>query len=110
MAEMKGGRDRRALWIRRLALSIIPAVAFSGALVALVLDREDGLGTLLELRVQAREARTRVDGLVAERERLSALVRGLRSDPDQIEAVARAQLGMLRPGEVVVRMPAAGEH
>ena len=110
MAKGSARRGRRALWMRRLTLSITPVVALSGAMVALVLDREDGLRAFLELREQAREARTRVGVLIAERERLSALVRGLRSDPDQIEAVARAHLGMLRPGEVVVRMPAAGEH
>ena len=41
----------------------------------------------------------------AEKRRLSALVHGLRSDPDQIEVAVRLRLGMLRRGEVVVRMP-----
>ncbi len=95
-------------WPRRVALALGPVLALSGACVALVLDREDGVGTLLELRRQARDAHVRVDRLSSEKESLSSLVRGLRSDPDQVEAAARSRLGMLRPGEVVVRMSSTG--
>ncbi len=91
-----------------MALALGPVLALSGACVALVLDREDGVETLIELRRQARYAHVRVDRLSSEKERLSSLVRGLRSDPDQVEAAARSRLGMLRPGEVVVRMPSTG--
>ncbi len=91
-----------------MALALGPVLALSGACVALVLDREDGVETLIELRRQARDAHVRVDRLSSEKERLSSLVRGLRSDPDQVEAAARSRLGMLRPGEVVVRMPSTG--
>ena len=93
-----------------MALALGPVLALSGASVALVLDREDGIGTLIELRRQARYAHARVARLSAEKERLSSVVRGLRSDPDQVEAAARSRLGMLRPGEVVVRMPSNGER
>ncbi len=96
--------------MRRLALALGPVLALGGASVALVLDREDGIGTLIELRRQARYAHARVVRLSAEKERLSSDVRGLRSDPDQVEAAARSRLGMLRPGEVVVRMPSTGER
>ena len=85
-----------------------PVLALSAASVALVLDREDGIRALIELRRQARDSHARVDRLSAEKERLSSLVSGLRSDPDQVEAAARSRLGMLRPGEVVVRMPSSG--
>ncbi len=109
MAEREGKRAARR-WARRLALALGPVLALGGASVALVLDREDGIGTLIELRRQARYSHARVDRLSAEKERLSSVVRGLRSDPDQVEAAARSRLGMLRPGEVVVRMPSAGRR
>ncbi len=97
-----------ARWARRLALLLGPVLALGGASVALVLDREEGIGPLIELRRQARYAHARVDRLSAEKERLSSVVRGLRSDPEQVEAAARSWLGMLRPGEVVVRLPSRG--
>ena len=84
-----------------------PVLALTGASIALVLDREEGIETLIELRRQARYAHARVDRLSAEKERLSSVVHGLRSDPEQVEAAARSRLGMLRPGEVVVRMPSS---
>ena len=94
--------------MRRVGLALGPVLALSAASVALVLDREDGIRALIELRRQARDSHARVDRLSAEKERLSSLVSGLRSDPDQVEAAARSRLGMLRPGEVVVRMPSSG--
>ena len=107
MAERRAKGARRR-WLRRVALALGPVLALCGASVALVLDREDGLRTLIDLRRQARDAHTRVDRLSAEKQRLSSLVSGLRSDPEQVEAAARSRLGMLRPGEVVVRMPNTG--
>ena len=51
-------------------------------------------------------ATARVEGLEAERNRLRDQVEGLREqrtrleDPDEVELVAREQLGMVRPGEI----------
>ncbi len=106
MAERRGKRAG-ASWARRVALMLGPVLALTGASIALVLDREEGIGTLIELRRQARYTHARVDRLSAEKERLSSVVHGLRSDPEQVEAAARSRLGMLRPGEVVVRMPSS---
>lgn len=96
--------------MRRMALAIGPVVALSGAMIALGLDHSEGIRTMFGLREQAREARSRVGHMEAEKRRLLALVHGLRSDPDQIEVAVRARLGMLRRGEVVVRMPSVGKR
>jgi cell division protein FtsB len=45
------------------------------------------------------ESRIRV--LEAENERLRRQVSGLRSDPDQVEKLAREDLGLVRPDEIV---------
>ncbi len=105
MAKRGEKRPTRGIWVRRTALAIGPVVALSGAMIALALDHSEGIGTMFGLREQAREARSRVGHMEAEKRRLSALVHGLRSDPDQIEVAVRLRLGMLRRGEVVVRMP-----
>ena len=54
----------------------------------------------------ARAEHSRVEGeassLEVENERISAEIRALHNDPDAIERAAREQLGMVRPGEIVL--------
>lgn len=80
-----------------------PALALVAAAATLAVDRETGILPVLQLLEQVRRADARVEALVAERGQLIRRVRGLRSDSFQIEAVARRELGMVRPGEVVIR-------
>jgi cell division protein FtsB len=82
-----------------LALGYIPyhVYARSGLARTIVLRRD--LGTL----------RARNLELAAENERLAREAEALRSDPSAIERVARAELGWVRPGEIVVDLtPAPG--
>jgi cell division protein FtsB len=46
-----------------------------------------------------------ISSLRAETGRLTALVTRLRSDPDFIEQVAREDLGLVKPGEKVLKLP-----
>jgi cell division protein FtsB len=46
--------------------------------------------------------------LRAETDRVSASVARLRSDPDSIEQIAREELGLIRPGERVLKLPPSG--
>jgi cell division protein FtsB len=46
-----------------------------------------------------------IAGLRAETERLTAQVTRLRSDPDSIEKIAREELGLVKPGERVLKLP-----
>ena len=71
---------------RRVLLWIGPLAALAGAAFALLYDADNGLRAVF--RVNAELAR-------AER---------LRSDPFEIESVARESFGMVRPGEIVVRL------
>ena len=50
-------------------------------------------------------ADVRLDRLREERAELLLRAERLRSDPFEIETVARESLGMARPGEIVVRLP-----
>jgi cell division protein FtsB len=43
--------------------------------------------------------------LRGEADRLSAAITRLRSDPDYIEQVAREALGLVKPGERVLKLP-----
>ena len=83
---------------------VLPLVA---AGVTLALDRETGFASLAELRSRERVSRASVAELQDERARLIRSVRSLQARPEAVEAAARTGLGMIRPGEVLVRMPAS---
>ncbi len=92
---------KRGLSVRKLALG--PLLALAACAAILVTDFETGLIPLLELSEEVARVGESVDDLARERDELSRHVRRLRSDPLAIEAAAREQLGMVRPGEIVVR-------
>ena len=58
---------------------------------------------LLELHRTVAESRQQIEALEQERDALRQRIRALRSDPLAVETAAREQLGMLRPGERVLR-------
>lgn len=94
---------RPSFWSRRSVFVLAPAVGLVLSALILLVDRQTGLVPLLELRSTAEESRAEVLSLSQEREALLASVRQLRSDPFAIEAAARETLGMVRPGEIVIR-------
>ena len=49
-----------------------------------------------------------IAALRAETDRVSASVARLRSDPDAIEQIAREELGLIKPGERVLKLPPSG--
>jgi cell division protein FtsB len=61
-----------------------------------------GLARMLELRRDLRALRARNAQLAADNERLARDAEGLRTDPAALERVARAELGWVKPGELVV--------
>jgi cell division protein FtsB len=88
----------------------IPVLCFLlGAGAVLVSDERDGLGALIELRTQVREARMRASRLEERERRLAQEIQQLRTDDFSVEAAARSALGMVRPGEIVVRLEGAPE-
>jgi cell division protein FtsB len=66
---------------------------------ALVGDR--GLTETLRAREQHQALRTSIDRLRGENARLRDEVRRLLSDPATIEALARQELGLIKPGELL---------
>jgi cell division protein FtsB len=68
-----------------------------------------GLARTIELGRDLRSLRARNAQLAAENERLAREADGLRTDPAALERVARAELGWVRPGEIVVDLTPAPE-
>ena len=89
----------------RVVLWIGPLAALLGAAGALFHDADNGLRAVFSLTDELAAADLRLDRLRAERAELLLRAERLRSDPFEIETVARESLGMARPGEVVVRLP-----
>ena len=70
-------------------------------LVADALVGEKGLIESMRARQQYRDVAASLESLRRENSRLRDTVRQLRDDPGAIESLAREQLGLIRPGEVL---------
>lgn len=85
-------RRRTVHWL----LVFVTLVLVTDALVG-----EKGLIESMRARRQHREVAASLDALRRENARLRENVRRLRDDPGAIESLAREQLGLIRPGEVL---------
>lgn len=84
-------------WSVRLVLAIVVA-----ALIAWVPAGDDDRAT--KLRDQLDTMRAEAKTLRAKNARLATEVEALRTDPKAIESHARDELGMVYPGELVLRL------
>lgn len=80
----------------QVGLAFVTAVLVVDALVG---DR--GFVERLKVRQQFRDADASLDRLRQENDQLREQVRRLKEDPSAIEALARKDLGLLRPGEIL---------
>lgn len=83
-------------------------------LVVVVMIVHDVFGThgfLAMRRTQSeiRKVQANLDQLSKENEALEQEVKDLKSDPRLIEKIARDDLGLARPGEVIIRIPQVQE-
>ena len=92
---------------RRALLWIGPLAALAGAAFALLYDADNGLRAVFRVNDELARAEVRLKKLSDERSELVARAERLRADPFEIESVARESFGMVRPGEVVVRLRTA---
>jgi cell division protein FtsB len=66
---------------------------------------DNGVLALWRLRGEVRTLHRDVRALEAENERLSRAILDLQENPAVIERIAREELGLVRPGERVLRFP-----
>ena len=90
---MPSGSGRR--WLN-IALVFVAIVLTTDALVG-----QKGLMQTLRARQHAADERARLDALKRENAGLREEKRRLNEDPGMIEAEARRQLGLARPGEIM---------
>jgi cell division protein FtsB len=91
---------RRRLWIFRAVAAALLALTF-GYLPYHIYARS-GFAHYLRLRQDLRSIQAQNGKLRAENQRLAREVEALGSDPRALERVARAELGWVRPGEVIL--------
>jgi cell division protein FtsB len=87
-------------WAVRLALAFAVALAIAYA-------PGNSESQALHLRHQLEDTRRETRELEAANARMAAEVEALRTDAQAIEARARNELGMVFPGEIVLRLEAA---
>jgi cell division protein FtsB len=87
------------LWRRGLNFLLIFATV---VLLADALVGERGLVATTRARRVAGDLTDKVERLRGENKRLRESARRLREDPTTIESLAREELGLIRPGEVLV--------
>ena len=85
---------------RRKTLQVL-LVFVTMVLVINALVGERGLMETLRARKHHQELKVAIDRLRTENVRLRDEARRLRSDPAMIEALARQELGLIKPGEVL---------
>jgi cell division protein FtsB len=93
-------RRETKTWAGRLAAAAV--AAFMLAYVPYHLYARSGLARTIALRQDLTALKIRNRELAAENDRLTRQADALRDDPVAIERVARAELGWVRPGEIVV--------
>ena len=95
-------QQQRSFWSRR-AGRILGLALF----VLAVHDVFGSHGLLATRRAlsQVRELRGQIDRLNRENSDLSKQVHALRTDPKAIERIAREEMGLARPGEMIFKLP-----
>ena len=83
---------------------LIPLV-LGMAVVYAALDRDQGIGRWRELRADLRDVRQHIQALEAENQALREQTDRLRSDPFSLESAIRQDLELVRPHELLVRLP-----
>jgi cell division protein FtsB len=87
---------------------VVFLVCFGLGMIVISLVGDQGLIAYLRLQREASELRERVDALTAREQRLRLEIKALHDDADYIEQVARRQLRLVRPNEIVIELPRDG--
>lgn len=97
---VRDDRGRSDVGLRRKAATLGSVIALI-ALVVGSLFGDRGILHLMDQRQRAEVLRREMEELRAENSRLTSEIGALKTDPRAIERLAREQLGLARPGEVV---------
>ena len=77
----------------------------AGGAVALLGYRGSGLARVIQMKREVESLERDIVTLREETGRLTKTIDRLRSDPEYIEQLARESLGLVKPGEKVLKLP-----
>lgn len=82
----------------------------AGAAVLLISDVFGTHGVLAMRRSQkqAEDVQHQIDQLNQENQRLQQNVKNLKTDPTAVEHIAREEMGLAKPGEIIFKVPSYG--
>lgn len=88
------------------------AFALAAGLAYLPYRLLDGsrMGSTAHLDRELARSRAKIEALRAENEKYRREIDALKNDPGAIEDIARSELGMVRPGDVVIRVERVAEE
>jgi cell division protein FtsB len=86
------------------------AAAVGVTVLAIVVFGSQGLARVWHMKHEVDALEGEIAALRADTDRLASAVARLRSDPDSIEQVAREELGLVKPGERVFKLPPSRGH
>jgi cell division protein FtsB len=93
-------KPRRRQAILYGAIALILAALFADGIFG-----PHGFISSYRLKLQVRQAEQKTDQLNRENQGFANQVRQLKSDPSAIERVAREKMGLVKPGELVFKLP-----
>ena len=83
----------------------LASLALGGAGIAQLGYGGQSLARVWQMKQEVAHLEREIGQLRGEADRLSTAITRLRSDPDYIEQVARERLGLVKPGERVLKLP-----
>jgi len=84
---------------------VLIVAAFGAAALLVLAYGGQSLARVWHMKHEVESLEREIVTLRAETGRLTAVVNRLRTDPDFIEQVAREDLGLVKPGERVLKLP-----
>ena len=84
---------------------VLVSVLFSALLFGIFLVTDHGFLKVRRQRVELARLQGEVSQLAAENDRLDADVKALLSEPKAVERIAREDLGLVKPDDVVLKLP-----
>lgn len=85
---------------------VIVVALFIAALAVDSIFGPNGWIATYRLKLQVRQEQQAIEQLKQQNDQLSNEVRSLKTDPSAIERIARERMGLVKPGELVFKLPA----
>jgi cell division protein FtsB len=105
MKKKKKAPPPNRIWafVRRRA-SMLMGIALAALLIHDVFG-EHGFLAMRRARLEAEQLQQEIQQINAENARLAEEVQALKSDPRIIERIAREEMGLAKPGELIFKLP-----